>query len=66
MTEEEYKELLEQLNKEGEESIIKKLMLTNAELLEALYDQQEFMEENNLSSNEFYKWKQKKDMRILN
>ena len=64
MTEEEYKKILSILNNDDEEDILKKLMLTNTELMEAVYDLQEFMEEKGLTPTEFQAWKQQKDLRM--
>ena len=64
MTEEEYKKILSILNDEQEEELLKKLMLTNTELMEAVYDLQEFMEEKGLTPTEFQAWKQQKDLRM--
>lgn len=64
MTEEEYKKILSILNNEQEEELLKKLMLTNTELMEAVYDLQEFMEEKGLTPTEFQAWKERKDLRM--
>lgn len=65
MTEEEYKKILSILNNEQEEEdLLKKLMLTNTELMEAVYDLQEFMEEKGLTPTEFQAWKEQKDLRM--
>jgi hypothetical protein len=64
VTEDEYKRVLDLLNQEDEEELLKKLMLTNTELMEAVYDLQEFMEEKGLTPTEFQAWKQQKDLRM--
>jgi hypothetical protein len=64
VTEEEYKKILSILNNEQEEELLKKLMLTNTELMEAVYDLQEFMEEKGLTPTEFQTWKEQKDLRM--
>jgi len=64
VTEDEYKRVLDLLNQEDEEELLKKLMLTNTELMENLYDLQEFMEENGLTPEQFHVWKEQKDLRM--
>ena len=64
MTEDEYKRVLTLLNEQDEEELLKKLMLTNTELMEAVYDLQEFMEEQGLTPTEFQAWKEQKDLRM--
>jgi pyoverdine/dityrosine biosynthesis protein Dit1 len=63
MTEEEYKKVLSLLNEVDTDDFIKKIMLTNTELMEAVYDLQEFMEEQGLTPKQFQVWKDKKDLR---
>ena len=64
MTEEEFKKILNILNSEDEESLLKKLMLTNTELLETVYNLQEFMEDQGLTFEQFHTWKEEKDLRM--
>ena len=63
MTEEEYKRVLSLLNEGDTDDFIKKIMLTNTELMEAVYDLQEFMEEKGLTPEQFQVWKDKKELR---
>lgn len=62
LTDEELLSLLSSLDEEG--SLTKKLFEANNELLETVYDYQEFMEEHNLTSQQFHDWKQQKNMRM--
>ena len=64
MNEKEYKMILEVLNNEDPEGLLKKVMLTNSELMESVYDLQEFMEEQGLTADQFHKWKEQKDLRM--
>lgn len=64
MEEKEYKMLLEILNNEDLDGLLKKVMLSNSELMESVYDLQEFMEEQGLTADQFYKWKEQKDLRM--
>ena len=64
VTEEEYKKILDLLNNEDQDELLKKVMLTNTELMENLYDLQEFMEENGLTPEQFHVWKEQKDLRM--
>lgn len=64
MTEDEYKKILDILNNQDEDEILKKVMTTNSELMEAVYDLQEFMEEQGLTAAQFQAWKDKKDLRM--
>jgi pyoverdine/dityrosine biosynthesis protein Dit1 len=64
VTEEDYKKILELLNSKDEGELLQKVMLTNTELMENLYDLQEFMEENGLTPEEFHVWKEQKDLRM--
>ena len=63
MTEEEYKRVLSLLNEGDTDDFIKKIMLTNTELMEAVYDLQEFMEEQGLTPKQFQVWKDEKELR---
>jgi hypothetical protein len=63
MTEEEYKKVLSLLNEVDTDDFIKKIMLTNTELMEAVYDLQEFMEEQGLTPKQFQVWKDEKELR---
>lgn len=64
VTEEEYKKILDLLNNEDQDELLKKVMLTNTELMENLYDLQEFMEDNGLTPEQFHVWKEQKDLRM--
>ena len=64
MTEDEYKKILYILNNQDEDDILKKVMTANTELMEAVYDLQEFMEEQGLTVAQFQAWKDKKDLRM--
>ena len=64
MEEKEYKMLLEILNNEDPDGLLKKVMLTNSELMESVYDLQEFMEEQGLTADTFHKWKEQTDLRM--
>lgn len=64
VTEEEYKKILDLINNEDQDELLKKVMLTNTELMENLYDLQEFMEENGLTPEQFHVWKEQKDLRM--
>lgn len=64
MTDEDYKKVLQLLNEEDTEDLIKKIMLTNTELMESVYDLQEFMEDSGLTPEQFHEWKKQKDLRI--
>lgn len=66
MTEEEYKKILSMLNntKEDLSDLLKQVMTTNSDLMMQNYDLQEFMEEQGLTADQFYKWKQQKDLRM--
>ena len=47
-----------------EEDLITKLLEANSELLEAIYDLQWFMEERDLTAEDFHKWQQEKELRV--
>jgi len=66
LTEEEYKKILSMLNntKEDLSDLLKQVMTTNSDLMMQNYDLQEFMEEQGLTADQFYKWKQQKDLRM--
>ena len=44
--------------------MITKLLEANSELLEAIYDLQWFMEEKDLTAEDFHKWQEEKELRI--
>jgi len=64
VTEEEYKKITDLLNNQDEDGLLKKVMTTNSELMIQVYDLQEFMEEQGLTADQFYSWKEKKDLRM--
>jgi pyoverdine/dityrosine biosynthesis protein Dit1 len=64
VTDEDYKKVLQLLNEEDTEDLMKRIMLTNTELMESVYDLQEFMEESGLTAEQFQEWKKQKDLRI--
>lgn len=64
MTDDDYKKVLQLLNEEDTEDLMKRIMATNTELMESVYDLQEFMEDSGLTAEQFYKWKKQKDLRI--
>ncbi len=47
-----------------EEDLISKLLEANSELLEAIYDLQWFMEEQDITAEDFHKWQEEKELRI--
>ena len=63
LTDEELMTLLSSSENEEGDTLSLKLYAINAELMEAILDLQEFMEDNNLTSDQFFKWKQQKNMR---
>lgn len=64
MTEEEYKKITDLLNNQDEDGLLRKVMTTNSELMVQIYDLREFMEEQGLTADQFYSWKEKKDLRM--
>ena len=46
-----------------EEDLISKLLDANSELLEAIYDLQWFMEDQNITAEDFHKWQEEKELR---
>ena len=63
MTDEELKEVLDNLV-DNEEGLLKTLLENNMEMMEMVYDLQEFMEEQGLTADQFTKWRNKKDLRM--
>jgi hypothetical protein len=59
-----FKNIMKRLECETEEELITRLLEANSELLEAIYDLQWFMEEKNLTSKDFHKWQEEKELRI--
>ena len=47
-----------------EEDLISKLLDANSELLEAIYDLQWFMEEQDITAEDFHKWQEEKELRM--
>ena len=46
-----------------EEDLISRLLDANSELLEAIYDLQWFMEDQNITAEDFHKWQEEKELR---
>lgn len=63
LTDEELEELLSS-TEEGEETLLSKLYTLNAELMEAILDLQEFLEDNEMTQQQFLDWRNKKKMRM--
>jgi hypothetical protein len=49
---------------EGDETLLSKLYTLNSELMEAILDLQEFLEDNGMTRQKFLDWKSKKKMRM--
>ena len=64
MTDAKFKDIMTRLKCKTEEDLITKLLEANSELLEAIYDLQWFMEERDLTAEDFHKWQQEKELRI--
>lgn len=64
MTDAKFKEIMTRLKCKTEEDLITKLLEANSELLEAIYDLQWFMEEKDLTAEDFHKWQEEKELRI--
>lgn len=64
VTEEEYKKITDLLNNKDDDGLLRKVMITNSELMVQIYDLQEFMEEQGLTAEQFLTWKEKKDLRM--
>lgn len=60
---EDINDIIEKLDKK-DSSLVKVLMAQNADLIEAVFDLQEFLEEKGHNSRQFKDWQIKKDMRI--
>jgi len=63
LTDEELEELLSS-TEEGEETLLSKLYTLNAELMEAILDLQDFLEDNEMTQQQFLDWRSKKKMRM--
>ena len=59
-----FKDIMTRLKCKTEEDLITKLLEANSELLEAIYDLQWFMEERDLTAEDFHKWQQEKELRV--
>jgi hypothetical protein len=64
MTDAKFKDIMTRLKCKTEEDLITKLLEANSELLEAIYDLQWFMEERDLTAEDFHKWQQEKELRV--
>ena len=64
MTDAKFKDIMTRLKCKTEEDLITKLLEANSELLEAIYDLQWFMEEKDLTAEDFHKWQKEKELRI--
>lgn len=64
MTDAKFKDIMTRLKCKTEEDLITKLLEANSELLEAIYDLQWFMEEKDLTAEDFHKWQEEKELRI--
>lgn len=64
MTEAKFKDIMTRLKCKTEEDLITKLLEANSELLEAIYDLQWFLEEKDLTAEDFHKWQEEKELRI--
>ena len=64
MADAKFKEIMKRLKCKTEEDLITKLLEANSELLEAIYDLQWFMEEKDLTAEDFHKWQEEKELRI--
>ena len=63
LTDEELEELLSS-TEEGDDTLLSKLYNLNAELMEAILDLQEFLEDNEMTKQQFLDWRSKKKMRM--
>ena len=63
LTDEELEELLSS-EEEGEDPLLSKLYTLNSELMEAILDLQEFLEDNGMRQQQFLDWRNKKRMRM--
>lgn len=64
MTDAKFKDIMTRLKCKTEEDLITKLLEANSELLEAIYDLQWFMEEKDLTAEDFHKWQEEKELRV--
>lgn len=64
MADAKFKDIMIRLKCKTEEDLITKLLEANSELLEAIYDLQWFMEEKDLTAEDFHKWQEEKELRI--
>ena len=62
LTDEELEELLSS-EEEGEDTLLSKLFIMNSELMEVIFDLQEFLEDNGMTQQQFLDWKQQQKMR---
>ena len=63
LTDKELEELLSS-EEEGEDTLLSKLFTMNSELMEAIFDLQEFLEDNGMTQQQFLDWKQQQKMRM--
>jgi hypothetical protein len=63
LTDEDLEELLSS-TEEGDDTLLSKLYTLNCELMEAILDLQEFLEDNGMTRQQFLDWKSKKKMRM--
>ena len=63
LTDEDLEELLSS-TEEGDETMLSKLYTLNSELMEAILDLQEFLEDNGMRQQQFLDWRNKKRMRM--
>lgn len=63
LTDEELEELLSS-EEEGEDTLLSKLFIMNSELMEVVFDLQEFLEDNGMTQQQFLDWKQQQKMRM--
>ncbi len=64
MTNAKFKDIMTRLKCKTEEDLITKLLEANSELLEAIYDLQWFMEDQNITAEDFHKWQEEKELRV--
>jgi hypothetical protein len=65
LSEEDFKDLLKKINDRERKKLIKRLMVTNSELLEICQELQEFLEDNNFTAEDFFYWREVKERRQL-
>tara|TARA_Y100000385_G_C12856791_1_gene535512 strand:- start:85 stop:300 length:216 start_codon:yes stop_codon:yes gene_type:complete len=63
ITDEELEELLSS-SEEEENPLLSKLYFLNSELMEAVLDLQDFLEDSGKTREQFVEWRQKRNMRI--